>query len=62
MKKILAAGLAAAFLAVSGLALADGTSPACTGKKCHGHHHKGGGAKGPANTNVGPTGSTGPTK
>jgi hypothetical protein len=42
MKKILALGLVAVFLAVtSGVALADGNSPARKGKKCSGHHcHK----------------------
>jgi hypothetical protein len=62
MKKLLALGLAVAFLSASGMALADGT--ACTGKKCSGHHHKKGSknSKGPSSNSAGPTGNAGPSK
>lgn len=50
--------------AVSGIALADGTSPACSGKKCSNHHHgHKKGSKGPTTNSTGPaSNSTGPTK
>ena len=66
MKKMIALGLAMFFTAaVSSMALADGTSSTCTGKKCGGHHHgrKKNSNKGPTTNSTGPTNSsTGPTK